>query len=86
MTDTLPVAVVAPVKSPWGSTVNWAQFAGLIASLAVYLKVPITAEQIASFLISIQTVVVLYTWIKHTWFERDVLSSSVKDTPKVVLM
>ena len=45
MTDTPAVtAVVAPVKSPWASSVNWAQFAGLLASLAVYLKVPLTGE------------------------------------------
>ena len=85
MTDTPPVAVVAPVKSPWASSVNWAQFAGLLTSLAVYLKVPLDSAQIASLLISIQAIVGLYTWVKHTWFEHDVLASSVKESPKVLM-
>ena len=86
MTDTPPVpSVVAPVKSPWASSVNWAQLGGLLASLMVYLKVPLDASQIASILISIQTIVGLFTWVKHTWFERDVLTSSVENSPKVLM-
>ena len=77
MADT-PAEVLAPVKSPAASTINWAQIAGFLASIGVYFGIDIPPEEIMRVLLGIQGAVALFTFIKHTWFEASVLAPSAK--------
>jgi hypothetical protein len=71
--------VDVPVKNPWFSTINWVQFVGLVVSAAAYFKITLTdAQATALLMLGVQAGVALYTWVKHTWFEPKVLSTSVK--------
>lgn len=71
--------IITTTKSPWASTINWAQFAGALASMLIMFGAPITADQILAVIVTIQLAVGGYTFIKHTWFEPDVLAPSAKE-------
>ena len=68
---------VAETKSPWASTVNWAAVTQMILAAANMIHAPITEGNINTMISAAMFLTGLYTWIRHTWFEPKVLSSSV---------
>lgn len=69
--------VTTTSKSPWTSTINWAQIVGAVATIAVAVGAPISEAQIASIAVTVQLAVAAYTVIRHTWFSPQVLTSSL---------
>ena len=70
------VAIVA-TKSAWMSKINWAQAAGLAATVAAIVGLPLSAEQILGVVAGIQTVVATGTWILKTFFTPTVTPASI---------
>jgi uncharacterized protein (TIGR02594 family) len=81
MVEATVTEVVVPTKNPWYSTINWVQLGGILTSLAVFFKVPLTAEHVAGIIVSIQAGVALFTWVRHTWYETSILASAAKNLP-----
>lgn len=76
--------IITETKSPLNSTINWAQIAGLVASLATYFGVTIPQENVLGVILGIQGAVALYTVIRHTFFSTKVLTPAAEDLPRAL--
>lgn len=76
----VPDIAIVPVKSAWTSKINWTQAAGLIATGAAILGLPLTATEALGVVTGIQTVVAVVTWIIKTWFTPSVTAASAGKT------
>lgn len=67
---------VVPVKSAVASKINVTQLVGVLAMLASYFGLPLTADQLATVLTAIGVVQSVITWVLRTYFTKSVVSSS----------
>lgn len=71
-------AAIVPVKSAWASKINWTQFAGPLASVAVIFGLNITGDQIVAVVVGFQALQSVLTWVLRTWFTKDVTAASME--------
>ncbi len=64
--------VLAEVKSPWYSKINWTQAVGLVASIAAVYSINVSPEMQAAIVIAIQAAQSLLTVVFRTYFNETV--------------
>jgi len=69
---------VVPVKSGWASKINWVQLAGPACSLLAAFGLNLAPDQLVGFVVAVQSVQSVVTWILRTWFTHAITQSSVR--------
>jgi hypothetical protein len=71
---------VVPVKSGWGSKINWVQLAAPVATILAAFGLPLTADQIIALFVVGQMGQSVLTFVIRQWFTKSVTASSMKGT------
>ena len=69
---------LVPIKSGWASKINWVQLAGPACSLLAAFGLNLAPDQLVGFVVAVQSVQSVVTWILRTWFTHAMTQSSVR--------